>query len=85
MKTEYLDRIRMLERMFTYTKLNFRDKLLKLNRAFDLEFPIGCKRYSEYDNFRQSCIMSQIYPTLREQYVSDARIRLNVLVKLERN
>ena len=75
----------ILNEMMIYAFMQDKRELDNMNEIFRKEFFHEEYRgtYVEYDNFRQSCLLSILYPSQRLDLLRDAYERLIYLTELE--
>jgi hypothetical protein len=69
----------LLQGMIEAAESKNRTKVLELNSIFDDLVLTSVKGYNEYDNLRQSCILSLNIPTLYDECIEDAKKRFKKL------
>lgn len=87
--TEIKKMYHILEEMVSSAIAGDREKLIKLNKSYEALVP---KVYhnptkpleSEYDNCRQSCVMSTTMLNMRERFIADAKERFSKIPKPKR-
>jgi hypothetical protein len=80
------NRDNILSGMWICAFLGNSSALNQMNQVFDREFPIGeGVHYSDYDNFRQSCMMCTTYPSMKNDLLRDAYDRLEEVRRFERS
>jgi len=86
--TEIKQMYDILEEMVESAIKGDKDKVRELNNSYEDLVP---KVYHdqlrplelEYDNCRQSCVMSMSMPNMRERFISDAKERFSKIAKPE--
>jgi len=84
--TQIKEMYNLLERMVESAIRSDKEEVLELNTSYEALVP---KVYHDpitaleldYDNCRQSCVMSVTMPNMREKFVSDAKERFSKIPK----
>lgn len=84
--TALLEMYNLLEEMLDYARQDNSAKVSKLNTSFEKLFHNISPDYmrtigSSYDNCRQSCLMAETMPSMRQEFLEDARERFSQLAK----